>query len=321
MKKLLTVTILLGLLLTTWLPGCEGPEDIMPVDSTDYLRVAEIYREMGYEQEAEEFLATADPRLIFLIEDTVELTGFTQVLINDSLIFEDSNETLAGLGQNYAYALRPDHGDCGVVSGMTARLANFMGEQFTVTMSAPARTAGGRGANDFLTVQSTWTNTFGSAVYLDHNNLYIGTKRIAYQSGGWTQIPAGDTLQVTWTVSISSVTCPYTVAERNNMAQGINPEAAWGGSVYTLNQAQWVFAVGNSGLLPPVTYWGGDGSVLDLLIEFRYISDGAHTVNEFEIYNSNSVLATEQTGYNIPIVANDIMRGYHKVTFKTGGAG
>lgn len=315
MKKLFAV-ILLGLILTLWLPGCDGPDTDGTVDSTAYFRVAEILRDLKGEQAADEFLATAKPEHVFLIEDTVGIQGHVQILINDSLIFEGPNQMLAGMGQNFAKAMWT--GVCGVVSAMTADLyvPEPLNRIVTENMSAPARTAGGRGATDDLTVQSTWTNTLGSSTWLYSNTLYVGTKSIAYQDGGQTEIPNGDVLTVNWLLDIPKSLCAYENAIRFNMAQGINPEPAWGGAMHTLTQARWVFAVGNSGLLPAYDHTGGDGTTQELFIEYRYVSDGAHEVNEFEVYNSNGDLACEHTGYGIEIVANDIMHGFHHVTFQ-----
>ena len=305
MKKLFAV-ILLGLILTLWLPGCEDPDTDGTVDSTAYWRVGEILRDLKGDQAADEFLATAKPEHVFLIEDTVGIQGRVQILINDSLIFEGPNQMLAGMGQNFTKAMWT--GVCGVVSGMTATIY-FPGIPPLVNMSAPARTAGGQGA-------TTWTNTLGVTVPLVSNTLYVGPKKIAYQSGGDTPIPNGDTLTVNWLQDIPQNLCAYENAIRFNMAQGINPEPAWGGTMYPLTQAQWVFAVGNSGLLPAYDHTGGDGTTQELFIEYRYVSDGAHVVNEFEVCNSNNDLAHEHTGYGISIVANDIMHGFHHVTFQ-----
>lgn len=310
MKKLLTA-ILLGLILMFWLPGCDGPDTDGTVDSTAYLRVGEILRDLKGDEAADEFLATAKPEHVFLIEDTVEVQGHVQILINDSLIFEGPNQMLAGMGQNYAKAFWT--GTCGVVSAMTATIY-FPGIPPLVNMSAPARTAGGRGATDDLTVQSTWTNTLGVTVPLVSNTLYVGPKSIAYQRGGDIPISNGDVLTVNWLIDIPHIVCAYEDAIRFNMGQGINPEAAFGGAMYPLTQAQWVFAVGNSGLLPAYDHTGGDGTTQELLIEYRYVSDGAHTVNEFEVYNSNGDLACQHIGYGIPVVANDEMRGFHHFT-------
>ncbi len=316
MRRLL---LLLGLL-TTWLPGCSDPyEPEEPVDSTAYLEVADAIRDIRGDSAADEFLATADPALVFFIDDTVEITGSTDIKLNGESLYQGPipNQALEGMGQTLAYALR--YGTCGQISGMTATFYALSQPPQDFAMSTPVRTAGGRGANDYVTVQSTYT-VAGDNAFLSANKLYIQNKVIAWQDGNNTLVPLGDTLQVDWTINCSVGLCPYQTAIRNDLMQGINPEAAWGGSVYALNLGQWVFDVGNSGMMPRFAVEGGTGSVSYLFLEFRYTHSGAtRIVQEFEVYNSNSNLASERTGMGISLADGKTMRGYHRVTFVSGG--
>ena len=312
MKKLFCL-FLLGLILIG-LPGCNGPDTDVAVDSTAYLRVAEILREMDGDKAANEFLATADPRLIFLIEDSIKIQGSVEMLINGQTIYEGPNTMLVGMGSNFAQALRSSI--CGVVSGMTAEMFIPPSSWVEMPLSVPARTAGGQGATDDLTVQSTYTAVGSTRYFSGKFWLYVGVKQIATQIDTPFNLPAGDVLTVNWTIKVPVAQCPYENAIRFDMAKGINPEAAQGGSIYNLNQGQFVFDAGNSGLLPVFQYTGGDGTTQSLLLEVRYVHSGADRVcKEFEVYNSNDDLATEKTGYGIGISADDILRGFHRVIF------
>lgn len=315
MKKLLTITLASILLLAVvgWLPACSGPGDDVPVDSTDYKRLIEVFTELEGEAFADEWAREHDPGSVILIEDTVYLSGVTEILKNGEPICVIPNSISSGLGQIMAYALRT--GNCQTISAMQANISN-LGFPSWFNMSAPARTAGGRGSNPYVTVQSSWTSTLINSVQFIAAKLLGGVKELAYQVGDNDTISPGDTLTINWTVNVGGT---YASAQCNQMAKGISPEPGYGGTMYELFYGKFV----NSGGFvsnPPKQYTGGDMDVNYLLIEWGYTHSGATQIlTAFQVLNSNSDLVAQKSGLGIELTDGKKINGFHLVTFADVG--
>lgn len=280
----------------------------MPVDSTDYRRLIEVFTEIEGEAFAEEWARTHDPGSVVLVEDTVILSGKTEILINDKLVAVDSNAVLAGLGQIMAYALRT--GNCSIISAMQVRI--WTHPNLWTNMSAPVRTSGGRGTQTWVTVQSSLTND-GILLWVFHAaRMLAGAKQITYQLGDDSQIPPGDILTINWTIEIGGT---YSNTQRYQMAKGISPEAGYGGTIYKLWYGKFVHT-GGFVSNPPKKYTGGDMNVSYLLIEWGYTHSGAtQTLTAFQVLNSNGDLVASKTGLAIELTAGKKINGFHLVTF------
>jgi len=203
------------------------------------------------------------------------------------------NDMLEGMGFVYAYACRT--GTCKMINGMLTCSSSACW-----WLSTPARTAGGQGANEFITVQSTWTNNSGAGVTCTLFQLSAES----FDTSGYlyiaevtdsVSVPNLSTLTVNWTIRIESTRCSFSALHRNDMAQGINPQGApHGGTLYNFSHVQFVWAAGNSGLQAVASYEGGTGYDQKLVTIGNYLhAAAAVVVLECEIYNSNGDLVEE----------------------------
>lgn len=288
------------------LPACEPPEDLVPVDSTDYNRLIEVFTEIEGEAFAEEWARTHDPGSVVLVEDTVLLSGKTEIRINGELVAIDSNAVKEGLGQIMAYALR--YGNCQIITAMQVKIKT----DAWVNMSAPVRTAGGRGASPSVTVQSSLTNTGSYSVLFIAARLFAGIRQIAYQLGDQSLISPGDTLTINWTVAIGGT---YSNTQRYQMAKGISPEAGYGGTIHNLFYGKFIHTGGF--VSNPCKKWtGGDMNTMYLLGEWGYTHAGdPQTLTAFEVLNSNGDKAASKTGLAIELTEGKKINGFHLVTF------
>lgn len=277
-------------------------------DTTAYYRVAEIIRELEGDSAAQHFLDTHDSDKVVLIEDTIKITGEVERFVNGISVGRSNNQVQAGLGQIFARGLRI--GYCDMISAMTILLN--VSPNPTQNMTAPVRTAGGRGATDYVTVQSTWTNILADIQVLN-TKLFASSRNIALQTSTFI-VPVGDTYQCNWSIYVGGT---YSNDQRYSMAQSISPEVGYGGTMYKLAYGKFTNGAGfvTSGIKK---YTGGDGNALTLLCECDYIHSGANdTITRFDVLNSNMDVVTSKTGLAIPVVAGDIVNAFHYVVFPT----
>lgn len=240
----------------------------------------------------------------------VKIIGRVQALVDNDVVFETSNHMSIGMGFVFAAALRT--GTCKQISYMHAIK---QGETARTVLSTPTRTAGGQGGTDSVTVQSTYTNNSGGAE--TYERFYLGVPPfdidqtrldIAYQTSDSVTVPNLAVMTINWEIEIPSTTCQFSANMRNDMAQGISPEAGHGGVLENLSDGQWVFTVGNSGLQNTTTFIGGTGFTQDLTVQTDWAATANKTLSEVEQYNSNGDLVQETTGLTDAITLGDNLR-------------
>lgn len=239
-----------------------------------------------------------EPKIIVIeVERQIRIAGQVEFKI-DGMTLKRRNTMLAGMGHVYAYASRT--GTCKKINGMRMHQVGGLG---WVWLSTPVRTAGGQGGNDFVTVQSTWTNTTGVPITFDQFWLtceafspFATYLNLATVDNDSVTVPDAATLTINWTIQIPSTTCGFSAAQRNDMAQGISPQAGHGGALFNYTHVKFVWAAGDSGLQAVTGYTGGTGFSQVLATEGEYThAAAAVTVTEAEIYNSNGDLVEEIT--------------------------
>lgn len=236
------------------------------------------------------------PRVI-VVERQIRIAGQVEFQVNGKTV-KRRNTMLAGMGQNFAYASRT--GTCKMINSMRMHKVGGSG---WVWLSTPVRTAGGQGGNDYVTVQSTWTNTTGAPVTFDQFWMTCEPFSpmpiildIAMVDNDSVTVPDAATLTINWKIQIPSTTCGFSAAQRNDMAQGISPQVGHGGALYNFTHVKFVWAAGDSGLQVVTGYTGGTGYDQVLATSGEYLHAAAAViVTEAEIYNSNGDLVEEIT--------------------------
>lgn len=252
---------------------------------------------------------------ILLVERVIKVKGEVEILIDGRRQWIRPNGMLKGMGEIYAYASRT--GTCNQISGMGG--VHGAGG---ILFSVPVRTAGGQGATDDLTVQSTWTNTSGGAITLVKFWVWTpgfgGSGRLDLATiDDSVTVPDAAMLAVNWTIQIPSTTCHFEDAQRYDMAEGISPEALHGGALYKYTHVKFVWAAGDSGLQVVTDSEGGTGYDQKLATTGQYLHAGADViVTEAEVYNSNGDLVDEIVGLAEPLANAETMQVIYTTTYQ-----
>lgn len=230
--------------------------------------------------------------------------GSVEILVDGKPVWEGENAMLAGMGFVFADAL---------ITGTSKKISNMFahkeGGAGRTEFSTPVRTAGGRGTEDSLIVQSAWTNITGSPVTLDKFWLSVQPfdesadyLDIATVDNDKITVPNTGTVTINWKIQIPSTTCAFEVAQRYQLAKGINPEVAYGGTIHAITKGKFVWSGGDSGLQARHDATGGGGYSQESVIDVRYTHGAATvTVTELEFYNSNDELVQERTGVSFDL--------------------
>lgn len=244
--------------------------------------------------------------------------GKVLLRVNGVKVAEIGNAMLAGMGYIFADAIKT--GTSKMISDM---FAHKVGGSGRIEFSTPARQSGGRGLTDEVVVQSEWVNTTGAGV--DFDKFWLSAEAfdasadyldIANVENLTISVPNAATLTIDWTIQIPSSTCSLEDAQRFQLAKGINPEVAHGGTINAITQGQFVFSVGNTGLFARNDAIGGGGFSQVITIDLRYThAAAAVVVNESEYYNSNNDLAYEQIGLAIDLANGEHLQGLLTVTW------
>jgi len=259
------------------------------------------------------------------IDISVKAVGEVEVSVDGELTSRH-NDMLAGMGKVFAAALKG--GSSKKINGIYALQDGGSGR---LALSAPTRTGGGRGSNDWVEVQANWTNTTGSTVVFkqlwltsepfDANAQYLDIANVDNDS---ISVSNNGTLTVKWKVSIPSSACQLSQAQRNQLAKGINPESAYGGTIYNINKGKFIYSSGDSGMISAYEYTGGDGLTQRVTVDVRKTLTASHTITEAEFYNSNNELVIERTGLSLNGASGNTIRMLLTVTglgVSSGGGG
>lgn len=241
---------------------------------------------------------------------TIKARGRVEIAVDGKVVKRLSNDMLAGLGYIWADALST--GTCKMITNMFAHQQGGWGR---IEFSTPTTTAGGTGAEDDITVQSTWTNATGSSVTLD--KFWLSAEPfdtsadyldIAIVDNDTITVPNSSTVTINWTIEVPSATCQFEADQRYELVKGINPDGA--GTIYKISKGRFVWSGGDSGLTarqePPV---GGGGYTQSLIIDVRYTHSGATvTVTEAEFYNAHDTLVQERTSLSYSLADTETAR-------------
>ena len=270
----------------------------------DYQTVRELIAKLDGEEAAQAFADNTNLEDVLL--DTVS------VLLSGKENGAD-NEVQPALGKLLCYGLR--HGTTGNINGMSSQV--LAGTYLkTLNMSAPQRTAGGRGSSPYVTVNSTASVTTeyeGTWVLV---YLYSGADNICVSPDIADFIANGDTLNVNWTVSIGG---GYALTQRAQMAKALSPESGYGTTMYAIGKCKVKVASGDVQISPYAVY-GGSGNDSQLLVEYRYVHSGASsTISSFEILNTNGDLIHLKGNVSKTVSNGKVIKIYHAVDFSRVG--
>ena len=248
--------------------------------------------------------------------------GSFEVLIDGEVRRSGKNLMLAGMGRIFARTLRD--GQCKEIEAIKALKSGDYGR---TNFSTPSVTAGGVGATDYITVQSTYTNSGAGAITFVTFWLVAGSwdeqpgaqQDIALVSNDSVTLNAGSTLTINWTQRLSSSASSFSNAQRYSMIAGLHPTL--GGTTYYLSQGRFGWA-GPTWTALQATHdiTGGTGFEQEITVDTRYTHAAAGvTVTDFEAYNDNGDLVEAFSGYSENLANGETIRALHTTTFLGSG--